>query len=285
MRRLARPPAIPSAPAPTGAAEPAVKSALRVFAILEAFHALQRPLRLHELAGHLGYPASSTAGLLKTMATAGYLRFDPAARSYQPTPLLARLVAWVPGVSFETECVGAAMRRLHQETGELVVLGAAEDLRVTYVEALRSTHGFQLWTPPGTSLPIINLGLGWMFLGRMVPPGMRAVDSPELGEILARSVAQDLPHAARIPLAALAERVESARRQDVLFTDERAYLPGTHPGHPGGGMVWVLLPTPPGHRPLGIGIGGPAQRLAANLDRYGAALRREAGRIGAELAG
>jgi len=35
------------------------------------------------------------------------------------------------------------------------------------------------------------------------------------------------------------------------------------------------VPTPPRHRPLGIGIGGPADRIEANLAAYSAAMERE----------
>ena len=82
-------------------ADAGVKSALRVFEVLELFRAEQRPLRLKEVVARLGHPASSMTGLLKTMLAAGYLEHDQATRAYFPTVRLAHLVGWVPGAAFE----------------------------------------------------------------------------------------------------------------------------------------------------------------------------------------
>ena len=76
-------------------------------------------------------------------------------------------------------------------------------------------------------------------------------------------------------LEALRAKLAGLRERTVLSTNAASYADGLHPGHPGGGMVWGVIERPPGHRMLGIGIGGPAERLAANLDAYSAALRQE----------
>ncbi len=270
-----------AAPAEAGPAarpirpDPSVKSAVRVFEILEAFREAQRPLRLRDLVERLGYPASSLAGLLKTMAGAGYLGVEPGARSYYPTPLLARLGSWIPAVAFESGPVLAAMRRLQHGTGELIVLGTVNDLHVEYVEALRATQGIQLWTPPGTRLPIINLGMGWLFLSRLLRPGEMPERSRHLVRLYQRTVDRGLLRQTDFPFTALAERVAAARMRDWLFTSAASYCPHLHPGHPGGGMVSMLVPSPPGHRALAIGVGGPAERLERNLERIGAELQRE----------
>jgi IclR family transcriptional regulator, acetate operon repressor len=248
-------------------AEAGVKSALRVFEILEVFHNEQRPLRLKDLTARLGLPSSSTAGLLKTMAGQGYLAWDASTRSYFPTARLGHLTAWIPGVAFESGVVAQALRSLQRATGELVVLGAAEDIHVEYVEALRSTHGIQLWTPPGTRLPMVNLGLGWLFLARM--------PDEEVARIWRRTIDTGVLCAGDVSLEALRAKLASLRERTVLSTNAASYADGLHPGHPGGGMVWGVIERPPGHRMLGIGIGGPAERLAANLDAYSAALRQE----------
>ena len=256
-------------------AEAGVKSALRVFEILEVFRDEQRPLRLKDFTTRLGLPASSTAGLLKTMAGQGYLAWDAGTRSYFPTPRLGHLAAWVPGVAFESGVVAPALRGLQRATGELVVLCAEDDLHVEYVEALRSTHGIQLWTPSGTRLPTVNLGLGWLFLARRTPE--------EIEQVWRRTVEAGILRRADLPLADLRARVEAVRGEAVLFTHAASYGEGLHPGHPGGGMVWGLIEVPSGHRRLGLGIGGPAERLAANLPAYRAAMAREQAAISRHL--
>ena len=243
--------------------EPGVKSALRVFEILELFAERRAPLRLKQIATALGLPPSSATGLLRTMAARGYLSVDAATHCYFPTERLAHLAGWIPGARFESGPVARAMQTLQQTTGELVVLAADEDLVVDYLAALRSSHGMQLWTPPGTRLASVNLGLGWMFLAR------RGADP---ARTLARSVAAGLVPAGALTEAFVAERIAACAGLRILATDARSYPAAMHPGHPGGGMLWGLIGGPPGHRGLGLGIGGPAERLAANHDRYVVAL-------------
>jgi DNA-binding IclR family transcriptional regulator len=264
--------------------EGGVKSAIRVFEILEVFREQRRPLRMKDVVDRLGYPASSMAGLLKTMVASGYLAFDATARTYQPSSRLVQLVSWIPGVAFEGGVVAQALRNVARATGELVVLGALDDVAVEYVEALRSRHGIQLWTPPGTRQSVVRLGLGWMFLARCLAPGEAAIENRELLRIYRRSVALGMIDEIALPLEAVAQRVEAVRGEPCVSTDERSYPTGMHPGHPGGGMVWIVLPVPPGHRQLGVGIGGPAARLAENLPQYRAALLHELEMVSEALA-
>jgi hypothetical protein len=89
---------------------------------------------------------------------------------------------------------------------------------------------------------------------------------------LARSVAAGLVPAGALDEAFVADRIAACAGLRILATDARSYRASMHPGHPGGGMIWGLIAGPPGHRGLGLGIGGPAERLAANHDHYVATL-------------
>ena len=53
-----------------------VKSAARVFEVLELFSELQRPLSVREIATRCRYPGSSAAALLTSMKVLGYLAYD-----------------------------------------------------------------------------------------------------------------------------------------------------------------------------------------------------------------
>lgn len=250
------------------AAEPGVvRSAMRVFEILELFRVERRPLRLKDFTSRLGLPASSTAGLLKTMVGQGYLSWNPHARSYFPTPRLGHLAAWVPGVAFEATAVAHAMHSLHRSTGELIVLGTPNDIYVEYVEALRSTHGIQLWTPPGTKLPMINLGMGWMFLTKMT--------AQDIHHIWHRTIESGILRGRDVPEPELNRKIITLSGTNILFTHTTSYPEGLHPGHPGGGMISGIIRVPHNHRQLAIGIGGPEERLSDNYDIYRAALERE----------
>jgi DNA-binding IclR family transcriptional regulator len=47
----------------------------------------------------------------------------------------------------------------------------------------------------------------------------------------------------------------------------------------GVGVVGMVMPTPPGHRRLAIGVAGPMERIEKNLTRILAAIRAENTRL------
>ena len=59
---------------------PTVKSAARVFEVLEYFDRIRRAATVMEIARTLDYPQSSTSVLLRSMVELGYLEQDPARR-------------------------------------------------------------------------------------------------------------------------------------------------------------------------------------------------------------
>lgn len=247
-----------------------VKSAMRVFEILEQFKEVRRPLRLKELCERLGYPVSSTAALMKTIVDQGYLHFDQTSRAYFPTPRLAQLASWIGGANFEHGPVLDAMRRLQRTTGELIVLGTPIGIHMEYVETLRATQVIQLYNPPGTRRLLAQLGMGWLMLSRMPEATATA--------LYRRTIVLGKVDEAEFPLDAFQARLAQMRKQDFAFTRATDYvLPNT--AHWGGAMISMLVPAPANHRRLAIGIGGPAQRLDENTDAILAALRAEIVRL------
>ena len=247
-----------------------VKSAARAFDLLEAFARARRPLRLRELTEELGWPRSSLAELLKSMTAQGYLVFDRRGFLYRPSPRLAALVGWVEGDRFEQGVVAPAMARLRDVTGELVVLGTPVGIHLEYVETLRATEELQLYIAPGTRrLMVQNVG-GWMLLARAAPGVAEALyrQTLEAGALTR----------AEFSLADLRRRLEEHRGLDIAFSTARDYVRPT--AHWGGALTAALVPVPPGHRPLVIGIGGLAERLERKRGLIETALRREMAAIG-----
>ncbi|MBP8232968.1 MAG: helix-turn-helix domain-containing protein, partial [Rhizorhabdus sp.] len=72
-----------------------VKSASRVFEILELFDGSRVPLSATEIVRKLGWPQSSTVALLKTLVSLGYLAYDTFERTYLPTMRVALLGGWM----------------------------------------------------------------------------------------------------------------------------------------------------------------------------------------------
>ena len=77
-----------------------VKSARRVFEVLELFDRERRPLSLKEMCAALRLAPSSGAALLKSLVALGYLDYDRGTRSYFPTMRIAFLGQWVDEALF-----------------------------------------------------------------------------------------------------------------------------------------------------------------------------------------
>ena len=105
-----------------------IKSARRVFDILELFRERQCPLRLKDVVDSLGMPTSSAAALLKTMAQLNYLSFESSSRAYLPTLRLSQLGGWVTQADYETGPIQEAVRRIGRKLGETILLGTVTDL-------------------------------------------------------------------------------------------------------------------------------------------------------------
>jgi DNA-binding IclR family transcriptional regulator len=252
-----------------------VKSAARSFEILECFGRKRTPMRLRELVDQLGYPTSSVAALLKSMTTQGFLTFDSKTKSYMPSARLAGLVSWVPIEKFEQGVVLNAMINIQRKTHELIVLGVERGIYIEYIETIRSSEGMQLYIAPGTRRLTIQSVMGWHFLSRY--PDAHAqklyratIERGELSE-------------SEFSLKQLLKRVHEHRELEISFITARDLVRPA--AHWGSGMVTVLVPAPPGHRKLGIGVGGPAERLAHNFERISDHLRLEMSDIAKHVAG
>jgi hypothetical protein len=89
-----------------------VKSAARVFELLELFDAERRPLRVTEIVQRLDMPQSSVSMLLKTMVARGYMEFDAADCSYCPSVRISFLNEWAMRAPGQRQDMQDAMRRL-----------------------------------------------------------------------------------------------------------------------------------------------------------------------------
>jgi DNA-binding IclR family transcriptional regulator len=254
--------------------ETTVKSAMRVFEILRFFERHRRPLRLKDIVGQSGFPTSSTAALLKSMWVQGYLNFDRRTRCYFPTEQLAQLVSWLAVAAYEDDAVRRAMLAIQQRTQEYVALGTPIGIYVEFISALRSSYDLQVWNPPGTKRFLIQSGMGWLLLGQQ--------SKSVIGRIYKQTVESGAIAPQAFSLDALIQQVEKYRRQDYSFTKPSDFV--WHPAQAGVGMVAMLVPVPPNHRPLVLGVGGPADRLRANLKSIVTAMRAEIERLDETIA-
>ena len=233
-----------------------VKSAARVFEILEFFAVLQEPARMSKVAHALGHPTASVAALLKTMVSLGYMHLDETTRCYIPAARLKQLTEWVESQSFEHTVVLDAMHKLRNEVCEPIVLATPKDIYLEYIESLHHYEGTNTHIKSGTRRLLLQNGIGWLLLSRMPFNGaMEAYNRTlEIGELTALEFPEDT----------FKKIIDTHRATDISFLKAKDLLRPT--AHWNAVMISTLLPTPPGQRPLGIGVHGPIERLVEKAD-------------------
>jgi DNA-binding IclR family transcriptional regulator len=221
-----------------------VKSVGRVFEVLEAFNDVRKPMAAIEIAKRLNYPPSSTAALLKSMVTLGYLSFERADRSYFPTIRIAVISEYLHGALFGQGRLMALMGDLHSLIGETIILGTRNDLDVQYVHSIPGIYPIMLNVPPGTLRPLCRSGMGWALLS--------GCEDSEIRAIAARANETDDKQVDTGDLIGIVEEVRA-------LGYARSY--GTFVA--GSGIIAMALPTPSADRPVAVGAGGPVDRLQA----------------------
>lgn len=116
----------------------AVKSAARTLRVIEFFVEVRRRARANEIADRLGLPQSSASALLNSMVRLGYLDFDYATHTYEPTLRVAMLGAWLTDGPFRDGSMLSTIDRLADETGYAVSLSTRSDIHVRYIYTIQS---------------------------------------------------------------------------------------------------------------------------------------------------
>lgn len=225
-------------------AEDVVKSARRVFEVLEHFDRQRRPLSLKEILDALAYPASSGSAILKSLVALGYLDYDRERRTYFPTMRIAALGAWVHDALFGDGALSALMNQLHRVTGETIILATQSDLRAQYVHLIHSAEPLQFSVPPGARRPLARSGMGWLLLS--------AKPDAEIDKLRRRINAEEAD-AAKLSQDALMEIIQDVRAKGYAFSK--------HTVSDGAGVIGALLPPSPHGRVYAIGVAGPVSRL------------------------
>jgi DNA-binding IclR family transcriptional regulator len=234
-----------------------VKSADRVLSVFELFAQKKRPLRLKDFCEELCLPPSSASPLLKSLMARGYLSYDRLSRHYFPTQRIQDIAELLRN-DISPEPFKEAMHRLHEETGEFIMLGLMNDLSVQYVSTIRSIHPIQFFTPSGVMRPLVRSGLGWALLADL--PDER------IEHIYQHSRYRRLIDQSEWPMSKLWQKISEVRQRGISVSI------GTV--HVGASVIAIKSPVRPNGQHYAIGVSGPSERLAANLDGIQASLRR-----------
>lgn len=237
-----------------------VKSATRAIEILELLKDARRPLAMTDVAQALGYPASSTTVLLKTLMQLGYLSFDRREKRYFPTPKVTALGDWVPAALFGAGRALEAMRDVHAATGESVSLSTANDVYMQYIQLIQSIHPMRFHVDEGALRPLTRSAGGWLLMSTLA--------DAQIDNVVRRANIAAGDASERVTLPEIMARIRAIRRDGYA---EAADIPFA-----GGGTIGVLLPTTLRGKPVVLALGGARDRIRDNRERYLDVLRRAA---------
>jgi DNA-binding IclR family transcriptional regulator len=233
-----------------------VKSAVRALEILEYFRLNQQRRSMSEIAHDLGYPQSSATVLLKTLVTLSYLSYDRQERAYFPTPKVTSLGDWIPLALFGTGKILEAMRDVHAATGEGVFIGTISEIYLQYTRTLASIHALRFHIDEGSIVPLTRSAAGWMLLS-LLP-------QDRIENLVRRANIACAVHE-RVTLEEIERRIAEIRKKGYARAE----------GVPleGGASIAVALPVRIQGKPACLSLGGVAQRVNDNFDRYLEALQ------------
>ena len=228
-----------------------IKTARRLFRILEYFDAVQRPLTLKEVATRFKYPVSSTSAILKSMVVLGYIDYDRYSRTYMPTMRMMQLGQWVQAVLFGEGGIVSLAKHLNKATEETVAIATQSDLYMQYIHLVPSPHTIQFIARPGVVRPLARSGLGWMLLS--------ARSDEMIEKLVRRTNFEEEDPARKVDLNELMTRIREIRTNGYVISLNTVTA--------GEGIIGMLLPERRHGRILAIGVGGPVDRLVAKKSK------------------
>jgi DNA-binding IclR family transcriptional regulator len=224
-----------------------IKTAKRVFEILEYFRETRTPLNVRDISEHFGYPLSSTSVLVKNMSTLGYLSYDSRIRAYTPTVLVAMLGDWIYESSFGGTEIASLMQALSETTKEMVILAVQNDIQSQYVQVIQSQLPIQFYVSPGTRRPMCASGTGWALLAPQPDPTIARIHQRTLNRMGVAGLPQNMG------IDDVMRQVNTVRQQGYVYSR------GTNT--PGAGVIAMPLPSSPNGVRMAIGVGGLIDRL------------------------
>lgn len=217
-----------------------VKSAIRAIQVLEYFDSIRREAGVLEIARELGFPPSSTAGILRSLQGLGYL-IQTEQRLYRPTPRVTLLGSWIDPLLAHDGPLMALMSHLSKATGETIILALHVDAGARYIHIIPSTQRVRLHVNVGDVRPLLTSGTGRLFVS--------AMDTDAVRRAVFRHNALRGPKEPEINLDTVSRDAAQIRKNGYAVSLDRLV--------PGVGIIAALLPERAGAQPMAMAIGGP----------------------------
>ena len=232
-------------PLPVGGA--AVTAVERVLDIFEAFHKVQKPLSLTDLAEFTGIPKSSCHAIVGTLTARGYLYSLTRPRSLYPTRRFLDIARDIHEKDPFVDRVMPLLERLRDASRETVILGKRQGDAVIYLQVMESPHPIRYSAKPGEFKPLHSSSIGKALLGSLKEPEMRAqIASRPLQAITSSTLTEP-----------------DALAQDILDGRRRGYFVTRGENVPDVWAVSAFLSV--NSETLAVAIAGPRHRMENNV--------------------
>ena len=233
-----------------------VKSAKRVLEVFELFDKIRRPASVTDVVNYLGYPASSTAVLLRSLVDLGYMKQDARDRRYTPTPRIALLGEWVGMATWGEGDVSDLMERVHAATGQVTILAGRLGLDAQYMAIIEPDSGDMTYMP-GARRPLFHTAAGIAVVASYV--------DAVIGQLVRHFNAVHPPEK-RVGLPSIMRGVEETRRRGYAKVLDKVRV--------GRGSVAMLLPLDPlQDRPIALSVSADTEVLRRQETDFIVAMR------------
>lgn len=234
-------------------ADSVVKTAGRVFEILEYFREVRTPLSIREIAERFGYPVSSTSVLMKSLATLGYMTYDRELRAFFPSLRVATLGDWLFDAMYSGGDLLRLLENVCRDTGETAMLAVQNDIYAQYLHIMPNREQIiQLNIPVGTRRLLCWSGMGWAILSQLGDEQIERMVERTLNRL------QSDPVREKISLKSVMAKVRLVRETGYALSDRTVTV--------GAGVIAMPLPVATNGMRLAIAAGGVADRLISNKD-------------------
>ncbi|EQB14297.1 IclR family transcriptional regulator [Novosphingobium lindaniclasticum] len=240
-----------------------IKSAQRVFEVLEYFDADHREAGVMDIARRFNYPQSSASELLSYMVSLGYLRRGRGSRSYELSMRVAMLGAWVQPRLVRDGRLLPLMDSLAEQTRGSVVLASNNgvELRCFHAVCRNDVGGGDSIgaVQQGDMLPLLHSAEGLVLLSRCERQLVR--------RYVHRLNAEAVDAEARVSFDELAARLDEVSDSGFAWVE-----------HAGGLSIAVNLPQSEPTEPLALGLRvGPGACRETMLRMMQSAMSRHLG--------
>jgi len=152
-----------------------VKTAARVFDVINLFAEVRQPMIYSEIARRTEIPQSSCHALLQTMVAKGYLYAPGVKAGYYPTQRLLHVARDICAEDPLTLLFQPLLAALRDATGETAALATLAGTRVVYLDVMESRQKIRYSDEPGGFMLVHGSAAGKALLGALAPKARTAL--------------------------------------------------------------------------------------------------------------